>query len=260
MGKHGGGGPANRPAQGLAERQGTRPTVERVGGAAADQAVRATVGRALTDRQLRGLAGAPGDARVSIHALTHPADLAVPVSSGRPPQRMVSGLRVAAQGSGYLIESSIVRSANGKLAIYNENIGLVPAGPRGTSPRRGIPEGAALARMGEIQRRQVDSASRLGITRLIVNAGAHDGASHAKYTWASLGYNASIPRLLRSDLPREVSGARTMRELARSAAGRAWLRDNLNALPIVMTFDARPGSQSRELLSEFRRTVRRATS
>jgi len=170
------------------------------------------VGRALDHQEFADLAGAPDGASVRVV----------------PCQGMLRLEMVQHGAYGYCGAQVLCRDRRGAL--------LVCGGYRILDQQL---RGQCLV-LGMFQR-QLVAAAHLGLHALLA-AAERGPRDNGYYTWPRLGFDAALPpRILRS-LPSYLRHARSVLDLMRSAAGRAWWRRR--GVSLDVTFDLRPGSRS----------------
>lgn len=93
--------------------------------------------------------------------------------------------------------------------------------------------------------RMVDAAARVGVDRIDTDA-IRDSHANGYYTWPRLGYDGPIPFKLTTKLPKGLRTARWLSDLMKTPEGRDWWK--ANGVGVKLSFDPKPGSQSRQVL------------
>lgn len=95
---------------------------------------------------------------------------------------------------------------------------------------------------------QVKACAEAGIHRIVTCAG-RGGGMNGYYTWARLGYDATLNFDFRRRLPEEFKGANTVQDLMATPEGRAfWKKRGYQG---TMSFELAPGSRSLQVLEAY---------
>lgn len=86
--------------------------------------------------------------------------------------------------------------------------------------------------------------------------GKGDNAMNGYYTWPRFGYDRKLNQYIRENLPKGLKGARTVLDVMRTPQGRDWWKRKGNEGE--MSFDLRPGSRSRKVLTAYIQGRRKA--
>lgn len=165
-----------------------------------------------------------------------PADVAGLAGASRDAEIAVSteqnGIRAEVKHPDYDLTLAIRRGDDGKLTMTNLDVQAHPAG-QGTGTKVTI--------------QQVAHAERLGIERIdALASGSFGGEDNGYYSWPRVGYDGDIPAYIR---PAPPKGETRVSQLMRNKAGRDyWLKHGSD---IHVSFDVRPGSLSRKVLSRY---------
>jgi len=123
------------------------------------------------------------------------------------------------------------------LYLYNEMFVLKPE-----NQAKGI--GARSLAM------QVREAKSLGFSGLsLFGDGSPNGELNGYYTWARLGFDATLSPHQQRQLPATLYGAKKLSDLMASKAGQDWWRQN--GIPTEMDFDLTDDSPSMTILSKY---------
>lgn len=185
--------------------------------------VRRTGGRLFARRlqtwHYAGLAGAPDPAEVHVGTYRH--GLLLEVSDP-------IGARFHA--------AYCVRRVGRDLVLFNEGFRILKTSMQG--------KGFGLWSFC----RQVDNASRLGISRIQTVAGRREG-ENGYYTWPRFGFDGPLPRNTAQRLPPRLAHARTLLDLMQCEEGRRWWREHGGTLHVA--FDLRDRSRCRTVLERY---------
>lgn len=98
---------------------------------------------------------------------------------------------------------------------------------------------------------QAKAAGRLGIDRIKTEAAGSKNSTtfNGYYTWPRLGYDGKISDNIKSKLPKDLKGSKTVQDLFKQKGGSQWWKENGSWTDMV--FDTRKGSNSRKILSAY---------
>lgn len=177
-------------------------------------------GRALSDRELQELLGAPSGAHVMVDALRSGVlSFHVTHALYEQPQR------------GY-----ILTHPNGNRFIQLELYHLRKSAPAGMGAR--------------FWSQMIDKARELGLQAIYIPHAARTSQMIGYYVWPRFGADAKIPIDKQRELPEELRAAERLSDLMKTAHGRLWWK--ANGTSIACTFDLNPESISSRLWKAYK--------
>jgi hypothetical protein len=187
--------------------------------------MRRQFGASFTLRDFASVAGAPAHARVTVDYSAEQGPI------GIAPRAFTVTVRAPEIES---MQRTFYTDARGRKMIYNDVFKTTETGT-----------GFGLRAFA----RQVENASALGFRA--IETDAMRGEKWNGYaTWAKFGYNAPLTSGIRAELPRGLGHARSLHELRKTEAGRAWWEKHGESTN--MRFNLAPGSRSMRELAAYR--------
>lgn len=198
-----------------------------------DQSIENHLGKNAKIEDIASMVGAPDGAKVELTAGFVPEDMREHFGE------LHGKLSVTVKGAGYQALRTIGRDDKGELVVKNEFFEV-------SKDKQGSGLGM------EIFGRQVEQASKLGISRIDTQA-AGDYSQIDKwngyYTWPRLGYDGAIPSHVGSKLPTKFKKAKNVSDLMKTKDGRDWWKKNGDE--VELSFDLSKDSQSQRVLKSY---------
>lgn len=183
-------------------------------------------GRAVTAREIAGLMGAPKGSKITVSAR---------MTNGSPE------LVLKGRHADLTKWNRVLRfGSDGKLEMFNVEL----------SKKAGAPKLTGLKLLAN----QVDTARRMGITRIVTQATGSGSSTkyNGHYTWARYGFDGAIPASVKSGAAWKgtpYAKAKNVQQLMRMDGGAQFWRAHGGTTD--MTFDTRRGSKQSKYLDEL---------